>query len=219
MLDGYPFEQAESFLVLWTVHLAVPQPTILFFPLKFFFFSSEGNQLQTFGSCCVTFGMGDVRKVVGGALSVALLAASLRFAWKKFVKAPVADKSEVIKLLEADKSEVINLLEVTGDPKLTTVVNALLSAIEDIALAFRHTSQCKSLDTQNSFGDEQLNVDVLSNHIIFKYLKDTGLVSTASSEETPEETLLGGHGFSVAFDPLDGSSIVGKKPNSKLNGR
>lgn len=163
--------------------------------------------------------MGDVRKVVGGALSVALLAASLRFAWKKFVKAPVADKSEVIKLLEADKSEVINLLEVTGDPKLTTVVNALLSAIEDIALAFRHTSQCKSLDTQNSFGDEQLNVDVLSNHIIFKYLKDTGLVSTASSEETPEETLLGGHGFSVAFDPLDGSSIVGKKPLSKLNGR
>ena len=152
--------------------------------------------------------MGDVRKVVGGALSVALLAASLRFAWRKFFKAPVADKSEVIKLLE-----------VTGDPKLTTVVNALLSAIEDIALTFRHTSQCKALDTQNSFGDEQLNVDVLSNHIIFKYLKDTGLVSTASSEETPEETPLGGHGFSVAFDPLDGSSIVGKTPHSELNGQ
>lgn len=39
-------------------------------------------------------------------------------------------------------------------------------------------------------------------------LKDSGVVATASSEETPTEDPMGGEGFSVAFDPLDGSSII-----------
>lgn len=34
------------------------------------------------------------------------------------------------------------------------------------------------------------------------------MVATASSEETPTEDPMGGEGFSVAFDPLDGSSII-----------
>lgn len=34
------------------------------------------------------------------------------------------------------------------------------------------------------------------------------MVATASSEETPTEDPMGGEGYSVAFDPLDGSSII-----------
>ena len=41
-----------------------------------------------------------------------------------------------------------------------------------------------------------------------KNLRDSELVEVASSEENPTEVNLGGEGYSVAFDPLDGSSIV-----------
>lgn len=108
----------------------------------------------------------------------------------------------------SDKSEVVKLLDGANDPKLTAVVLSLLTAVEDIAVTFRRTSQCKAVNTHNSFGDEQLNLDILSNDLIFQHLKHTKLVATASSEETPQETPLGGKGFAVAFDPLDGSSII-----------
>jgi sedoheptulose-bisphosphatase len=39
-------------------------------------------------------------------------------------------------------------------------------------------------------------------------LRESGVVHVASSEENPVEIDCGGRGFSVAFDPLDGSSIV-----------
>jgi sedoheptulose-bisphosphatase len=71
--------------------------------------------------------------------------------------------------------------------------------------------------------------DVQADDIIFKHLKGCGAVHTASSEERPEMVALGGEGYSVgsravplplasrslhvqsrqvAFDPLDGSSVV-----------
>lgn len=43
--------------------------------------------------------------------------------------------------------------------------------------------------------------------LLLSYRK-SGLASIGSSEETPEEVDLGGEGFSVSFDPLDGSSII-----------
>ena len=60
----------------------------------------------------------------------------------------------------------------------------------------------------NTFGDEQLKVDVVSDQIFFEHLKKGGHVSIASSEEVAKEVDLGGNGFSVAFDPLDGSSVI-----------
>merc|ERR1712146_229298 len=63
---------------------------------------------------------------------------------------------------------------------------------------------------------------------IFENLKASGAVATASSEEEPTEVAMGGEGYSVAFDPLDGSSIIdtnfavgtifGIWPGSKLVG-
>ena len=57
-------------------------------------------------------------------------------------------------------------------------------------------------------GDEQLAIDILANNVIFQNLKASGSVATASSEETPVEDPMGGKGYAVAFDPLDGSSII-----------
>jgi fructose-1,6-bisphosphatase I len=66
--------------------------------------------------------------------------------------------------------------------------------------------------TSNLYGEEQLALDVLSDRIIRKRLLKSGVVSNIASEEmdeilqvTPEET----NGmYSVAYDPLDGSSLV-----------
>lgn len=51
-------------------------------------------------------------------------------------------------------------------------------------------------------------IDILANNAIFESLKRSGVVATASSEETPTEDPMGGEGYSVAFDPLDGSSVI-----------
>jgi sedoheptulose-bisphosphatase len=51
-----------------------------------------------------------------------------------------------------------------------------------------------------------MNVVVWS--VVMQNLRNSGLVHVASSEETPIEVQCNGVGFSVAFDPLDGSSII-----------
>jgi fructose-1,6-bisphosphatase I len=62
----------------------------------------------------------------------------------------------------------------------------------------------------NVFGEEQIKMDVLSNRIIEQELCECGLVSMYVSEENPEAvTCTSGAGrYAVAFDPLDGSSLV-----------
>jgi sedoheptulose-bisphosphatase len=69
----------------------------------------------------------------------------------------------------------------------------------------------------NLFGDDQLNVDVSAENTVRAALAKCPLVVRASSEEDPEEKKVheedsvasSDEKFSVAFDPLDGSSIVG----------
>lgn len=68
--------------------------------------------------------------------------------------------------------------------------------------------------TSNLYGEEQLALDVLSDRILRKRLIHSGVVSTIVSEETNEiinvdlKNHNGGGRFSVAYDPLDGSSLV-----------
>jgi sedoheptulose-bisphosphatase len=93
------------------------------------------------------------------------------------------------------------------DPKLQKAVMALFFAVKEIAYKVR-TASCEKSACFNEFGDEQLAIDILANSILFEQLKASGVVETASSEETPTEDPQGGKGFSVAFDPLDGSSII-----------
>ncbi len=97
------------------------------------------------------------------------------------------------------------------------------------------TASCAGTACVNSFGDEQLAVDMVADKLLFDALRfsvrahcDTAdtlkqrhdlratsacnclqhVCSFACSEEVPEPVNMGGSGFSVAFDPLDGSSIV-----------
>jgi sedoheptulose-bisphosphatase len=98
------------------------------------------------------------------------------------------------------------------------VIPALIKAVYQIAEALRKSDTVSQVGTANAFGDEQLNVDVLAEKIIRTAIAKCRSIRTASSEEDPEERPLrladeeisqsGTEQYTVAFDPLDGSSII-----------
>ncbi|KAK6863539.1 hypothetical protein PG995_000067 [Apiospora arundinis] len=105
----------------------------------------------------------------------------------------------------------------------TSVLPALVDAVADISRILRASSSVSQVGTANAFGDDQLNVDVSSEEAVRKALDSCSAVVTASSEEDPVEKPTGcrpewppAHAeddareelYSVAFDPLDGSSII-----------
>ena len=84
----------------------------------------------------------------------------------------------------------------------------IFAACKEIAYKIR-TASCDKISCFNDFGDEQLAIDVLADKVLFDNLEESGVVATASSEEVPvEKPITAGGKFSVAFDPLDGSSII-----------
>ena len=92
---------------------------------------------------------------------------------------------------------------------LDKLIAELLKACGEIGACLRSAEYSSDIvGTTNTFGDAQLHVDVKADEYMFECLKESGVVSIASSEENPTEVDLGGEGFSVAFDPLDGSSII-----------
>ncbi|GAB5361699.1 hypothetical protein AAMO2058_000735200 [Amorphochlora amoebiformis] len=93
------------------------------------------------------------------------------------------------------------------EPRLSKAVMAMFNACKEIGYKIR-TASCDKQACFNAFGDEQLAIDVLADNVIFENLRASGAVATASSEEEPTEVNMGGTGYSVAFDPLDGSSII-----------
>merc|ERR1712176_720206 len=132
----------------------------------------------------------------------------------------------------AAKAEIGDTLEEfleknTDDLKLRQLMQDMGEAIRTISFKVR-TASCSATACINSFGDEQLAVDLLADKILFETLKYSGTCALACSEEVPEPLEMGGEGFSVAFDPLDGSSIVdtnfsvgtifGVWPGGKLTG-
>jgi sedoheptulose-bisphosphatase len=102
----------------------------------------------------------------------------------------------------------------------TSVLPVLVNSISAIAKALRVLQQVSLIGTANAFGDEQLNVDVSAENIVRAALAKCPSVSTASSEEEPIErpawegqfesnsAAVTSEQYTVAFDPLDGSSII-----------
>ncbi|CBX99476.1 hypothetical protein IAQ61_005271 [Plenodomus lingam] len=100
----------------------------------------------------------------------------------------------------------------------TSVLPSLLQAIGEIASTLRSSSQVCQVGTANAFGDNQLNVDVIAESHIRAAISATPSIVTASSEEDPIErssrdSSLGEQSqdseiYTLAFDPLDGSSII-----------
>lgn len=100
-------------------------------------------------------------------------------------------------------------LESLPDSKLRSVFEASLKSICEIAQVLREHGGHKTISNTNAFGDAQLQIDVQADEIIQKHLAATGHVRAISSEERPYEILLSEDAdFSVAYDPLDGSSIL-----------
>lgn len=122
------------------------------------------------------------------------------------------------------------LTKATPDKNLIRLLTSMGEALRTISFKVR-TASCSGTACVNSFGDEQLAVDMLANKLLFEALQYSHVCKYACSEEEPELQDMGGPvegGFSVAFDPLDGSSIVdtnftvgtifGVWPGDKLTG-
>lgn len=107
-------------------------------------------------------------------------------------------------------NQVLGLL--SSDAKTNGVpllMSKLLNACQIIGTNLRDdVYSTKKAGSMNTFGDNQLDVDLKTDVVVFNCLKESNLVEVASSEESPTEVSCGGKGFCVAFDPLDGSSII-----------
>lgn len=95
------------------------------------------------------------------------------------------------------------------------VLPKLLHCIADIASTLRTSTTVSQVGTANAFGDDQLNVDVLAENLIRKTIRQCPSIVTASSEEDPIELPAlsspeadTAEMYTLAFDPLDGSSII-----------
>jgi sedoheptulose-bisphosphatase len=101
-------------------------------------------------------------------------------------------------------------------PRLSSVVDALAGACAEISGVLRGGAESgggtEAVGTQNAFGNTQLEVDLRADDVILEHLAACGSVATTSSEERPVERAMNhdsrGNVYSVAFDPVDGSSIV-----------
>ena len=97
---------------------------------------------------------------------------------------------------------------------LIELLDQLLNACRIIGTTLRDGGYSnEKIGTSNAFGDNQLDVDVKTDAVIFSCLRDSKVVHVAASEENPLEIDCNflpstSKGYSVAFDPLDGSSIV-----------
>ncbi|KAF2710779.1 sedoheptulose-1,7-bisphosphatase [Pleomassaria siparia CBS 279.74] len=93
------------------------------------------------------------------------------------------------------------------------VIPKLIASFTTIAHALRSAQTVSQVGTANAFGDDQLNVDVMAEEILRTAISQIPSIFTASSEEDPVERSTGSTAdvaekYTVAFDPLDGSSII-----------
>jgi len=101
-----------------------------------------------------------------------------------------------------------HLREREEDRDLTRVICEIATASRYVINAIR-TGDLGVAGTSNLYGEQQLALDVLSDRILRKRLIHSGVISTIASEEVDEVLSVNLNGkYSVAYDPLDGSSLV-----------
>jgi fructose-1,6-bisphosphatase I len=102
------------------------------------------------------------------------------------------------------------LREQGEDRNLTRVICEIAEASKYIVNSIR-TGDLGVAGTSNLYGEQQLALDVLSDRIMRKRLFHSGVIANIVSEETndiiPVSPDCEGK-YSVAYDPLDGSSLV-----------
>jgi fructose-1,6-bisphosphatase I len=103
-----------------------------------------------------------------------------------------------------------HLREHKVERRLREVICEIAEASKYIINSIR-TGDLGVAGTSNLYGEEQLALDVLSDRILQKRLKNSGVVSNVVSEENNEIInfdCTNSVCYSVAYDPLDGSSLV-----------
>lgn len=93
---------------------------------------------------------------------------------------------------------------------LTRLICEIAEASKYIVNSIR-TGDLGVAGTSNLYGEDQLALDVLSDRILRKRLFHSGVVANMVSEETNDIVPVSPdceNKFSVAFDPLDGSSLI-----------
>ncbi|KAK4125731.1 sedoheptulose-1,7-bisphosphatase [Parathielavia appendiculata] len=110
-----------------------------------------------------------------------------------------------------------SLLPVDGtrEALITSVIPRLLQSVAAVADALRKAHNVIAAGTANTFGDHQLNVDVTAENLIRNAILNCPSIVKASSEEDPVERPVHPASssspteqYTLAFDPLDGSSII-----------
>jgi sedoheptulose-bisphosphatase len=97
-----------------------------------------------------------------------------------------------------------------AETALADLILALSRACAGCSAALR-TSIVEKTKAVNQFGDEVLDLDLICDRLIEHELRNCHAVGAFASEEKPFLTTTGREGegvFTVAFDPLDGSSII-----------
>lgn len=91
-------------------------------------------------------------------------------------------------------------------------MNEILDAIKNVSIKISQTIKYADLgysQNQNATGDNQLKLDVLSDEIIAAELSKISDIKALVSEEKDEVLILNEKAkFIIAYDPLDGSSLV-----------
>lgn len=112
--------------------------------------------------------------------------------------------------MSLDRSSLNRHLRLQGEAD-----DALRHLIIDISRACKYISYAiQTTDTglagsENTFGEQQLALDVLADEIVCEYMNESGCVHSYISEEHPDVVELCDDGeYTVVFDPLDGSSLV-----------
>ena len=137
--------------------------------------------------------------------------------WTRLTRSASASSTMTQEIVPIEILEALSV-DQRGPHGVAVVLRELLCACRIIGTALREGEFTSSLTgTSNVFGDKQLDVDVQADKVLFDCLTRSGLVHVAASEENPVEIdcqyqstaeSSSCNGFSVAFDPLDGSSIV-----------
>ena len=93
----------------------------------------------------------------------------------------------------------------------TSLQSIVLSMSQGVCLIHKNISNCEDglAGTKNATGDQQMALDILSNKILVTELqKNKNIFMYASEEEETSKNLHNNGEYSIAFDPLDGSSLI-----------
>ncbi len=90
---------------------------------------------------------------------------------------------------------------------MTEIIESIKKIAVDISEAIK-TKDTGKMETQNACGDVQVKLDVISDKIVEDYLLKVSSVKEIMSEEKEEPISKESGKYLVAYDPLDGSSLI-----------